>query len=348
MKYIFTIIAILIVGALVWYALLDSNGTPQDQQNGVGDDVSNRNGGQVIDTPEGYRVVSNNDVQVQFLVPEDAQVSSPQEDILSVKFLGPNNEAGTEIQDGFLLSITRNEDIKSSMSLVAYAQARVDEVESRGLAISEGLEQATVSGESAYRFSHETQLGTESTELLLLPEAGVGYQLTYNISGDTNNTYLTMVDVMVDSMVFLNGNNNAGVTTLSLAMLDYRDEGQESSGPERGCDRVVFIEREVSETITPLNASLETLFAIDDETVGGWHNFIAQTNDTLSFDRAEIIGSTANVYLEGELSGLAGVCDNPRARIQIEETALQFGTVDDVQLYLNGEETDLQPDGRGA
>jgi len=57
---------------------------------------------------------------------------------------------------------------------------------------------------------------------------------------------------------------------------------------------------------------------------------------------------TASIYLSGELSGLAGVCDNPCASIQIEETTLQFPTVDNVVFYLSGEETDLTPGERGA
>ena len=78
--------------------------------------------------------------------------------------------------------------------------------------------------------------------------------------------------------------------------------------------------------------------------VDGYTNFIARTNDTLSFERAEVDeDGTAHIYLTGELSGLAGVCDDPRAAIQIEETALQFATVAEVQLYLNDEPTDLIP-----
>lgn len=89
------------------------------------------------------------------------------------------------------------------------------------------------------------------------------------------------------------------------------------------------------------------LFALDDTDVEGWQNFIARTNRTLTFRRARVEEGTAHIYLEGELSGLGGVCDNPRAAIQIEETALQFDTVEEVQLYLNGEPTDLRPDMRG-
>lgn len=137
----------------------------------------------------------------------------------------------------------------------------------------------------------------------------------------------------------------ATTDTIQLALLDT--EGV-SSGPQRGCDRVVMVTRRVPSTQAPLTAALNELFALEATTVSGWHNFIARTNDTLSFERAEVENGTARVYLTGSLSGLAGVCDDPRTRTQIEETALQFPTVDRVEIYLNGERTDLTPDERGA
>lgn len=141
-----------------------------------------------------------------------------------------------------------------------------------------------------------------------------------------------------------NGDDVPAVSTVSIALLDYTGE---ATGVMRGCDSVVMAERDVPRTTMPLTAALEELFSIQQEEVAGWNNFIAKTKDTLSFERAIVEGGTAHIYLSGELSGLAGVCDNPRARIQIEETALQFPTVENVQLYLNGEATELQPDGRG-
>ena len=110
-----------------------------------------------------------------------------------------------------------------------------------------------------------------------------------------------------------------------------------------------MIEIAITPTTAPLTAAMNELFSLNQDRItdGDWFHFIARTNDTLTFDRAVVDEGTAYIYLEGELSGLAGVCDNPRARIQIEETALQFSTVDTVVLYLNGEETTLTPDGRG-
>lgn len=138
---------------------------------------------------------------------------------------------------------------------------------------------------------------------------------------------------------------------VQVALLaDPAGEGQNeeaSGGPQRGCDRVVMVDRRVPRTGAPLTAALTELFSLERTTVDGLRHFIGETNETLAFDRATVQNGTASIYLTGELSGLGGVCDNPRARIQIEETALQFPTVDSVALYLNDRPTDLQPDGRG-
>lgn len=129
-------------------------------------------------------------------------------------------------------------------------------------------------------------------------------------------------------------------TTIKLAMLDT---AALSNGKARGCDRVVMINREIAATSSILNAALRELFTEEREEVSGVFNFIARTNETLMFDRATIEAGTAHIYLTGSLTGLAGVCDDPRAQIQIEETALQFPTVTRVEIYLNGINTELTP-----
>jgi hypothetical protein len=121
------------------------------------------------------------------------------------------------------------------------------------------------------------------------------------------------------------------VAQVKLALLSPAD-----SEPDRGCDNVELIERNILPTTQPLNESIRQLFAIDNNKLGELNHFIPNTNDTLSFDRATIIDGEAQIYLLGKLSGIAGVCDEPRAQIQIEETALQFEAVDRVQLFLNG------------
>lgn len=132
--------------------------------------------------------------------------------------------------------------------------------------------------------------------------------------------------------------------TVKVAVLDTE---QKTSGKQRGCDRVVMLDRQVPKSQMTLTAALKELFSINQNQVDGWYNFIASTNRTLTFEKVTVENGIAKVYLTGSLSGLAGVCDDPRAAIQIEETALQFPTVAKVELYLNNEKTSLVPSERG-
>ncbi len=140
--------------------------------------------------------------------------------------------------------------------------------------------------------------------------------------------------------------SGGGATTTSatssvrLAFLDTRGA---TNGKERGCDKVVMVPWRVATTTAPLTAAMRALFGISTTSIGSWYNFIDRTNETLKFDRATVVSGTANIYLTGSLSGLTGVCDDPRAQIQIEETALQFPTVQRVQIFLNNASTTLTP-----
>ncbi len=137
---------------------------------------------------------------------------------------------------------------------------------------------------------------------------------------------------------------SAATMTVKVALLDYTAS---KPGVSRGCDRVVLVDRTVPASPAPLTAALTELFAMPETQVGDLNSFIPKTRSTLGFDYATVQDGVARIYLLGRLSNLAGVCDDPRAKAQIEETALQFPTVQRVELYLNGERTNLQPDQRG-
>lgn len=123
------------------------------------------------------------------------------------------------------------------------------------------------------------------------------------------------------------------VTSVQIAVLDT--SGATSTAKSRGCDRVVMQTFPINATNAPLSSAMQLLFGISTTSVNGYFNFIDRTNETLKFDRATVENGTANIYLTGSLTGLAGVCDDPRAQIQIEETALQFPTVQRVVIFLN-------------
>lgn len=132
---------------------------------------------------------------------------------------------------------------------------------------------------------------------------------------------------------------------VQIALLDTTGQG---TGKARGCDTVTMVTRQAPYAAAVLTAALRALFAEPEGMQGGTaYNFIARTSSTLKFDHVTIANGTANIYLTGSLSGLSGVCDDPRAAAQIEETALQFDTVQRVQIYLNGNQTTLIPSQKG-
>jgi hypothetical protein len=131
-----------------------------------------------------------------------------------------------------------------------------------------------------------------------------------------------------------NGGSNL-FTRTNIYLIALEDGGQ--SGMEIGCgDSVIPVEVSIEPTIAPLTAALETLFGIDDRYYGqsGLYNALAQSN--LTIDRIDIINGVASIYLSGQLQ-VGGVCDEPRVRAQIEETALQYYTVNEVQIFVNGQ-----------
>lgn len=104
----------------------------------------------------------------------------------------------------------------------------------------------------------------------------------------------------------------------------------------QGCDEVVMATAVIPQTPRVLHAALNVLF--DGTRNYGFNpgNFIA-TQEDLDFSYATINNGVARVYLTGAVGPINGVCDEPRIETQIRETALQFSTVQAVEIYLNGE-----------
>ncbi len=120
-------------------------------------------------------------------------------------------------------------------------------------------------------------------------------------------------------------------TNIYLIALD--DGG--TRGEEIGCnDSVVPVEVDIEPTIAPLTAALETLFAIDSRIYGQTGLYNALHNSDLDVDGIDIVDGHATIALTGEVV-MGGVCDMPRFRAQLEETALQYHTIDSVSITIN-------------
>ena len=125
-----------------------------------------------------------------------------------------------------------------------------------------------------------------------------------------------------------------GTMRIKLYFVALEDNGK--SGKKIGCnDSIVAVERTIPFTQAPLTAALKELLAIKERNIGqaGLYNSLANAN--LKIENVAIVNGVARIELSGTL-GLGGVCDDPRAEAQLKELALQFATVKQVSIMLNG------------
>ncbi|GIV96356.1 MAG: hypothetical protein KatS3mg057_1013 [Herpetosiphonaceae bacterium] len=103
-----------------------------------------------------------------------------------------------------------------------------------------------------------------------------------------------------------------------------------------GCgDAVVPVERQVEPTVAPLTAAFRELLSLGGPEVGPSGLYNALYRSDLHVESVEIVNGTATIRLAGNFQ-LGGVCDSPRVEAQLTQTALQFDTVDAVEIYING------------
>jgi len=130
-------------------------------------------------------------------------------------------------------------------------------------------------------------------------------------------------------------------TKVKIALLANPDLFDYTNNNREACDVVVMVSQTIAPTPQVLNAALAILFTDAFDHGFSPANFIA-TQENLLFQGATIENGVANVYLTGSVGPIAGVCDVPRIETQITETAMQFATVNRVQIYLNGEVLEVE------
>jgi LysM repeat protein len=109
-----------------------------------------------------------------------------------------------------------------------------------------------------------------------------------------------------------------------------------NNGGSVGCgDSLVPVTVEIPATYAILRASLEKLLALHTQYYGesGLYNALYQSN--LTIDDVRIDNRVATIRLSGQIV-LGGVCDSPRVQAQLEQAALQYSTVDQVKVFING------------
>lgn len=103
-----------------------------------------------------------------------------------------------------------------------------------------------------------------------------------------------------------------------------------------GCgDQLVPVTRPVAPTTNPLTAALRELLSvktrIDSRT--GLYNALYQSR--LSVNQVQLVNGKATILLTGQLV-MGGECDSPRVEAQLKQTALQFPTVKEVSIFIDG------------
>lgn len=105
---------------------------------------------------------------------------------------------------------------------------------------------------------------------------------------------------------------------------------------EVGCgDELVAVERDIEPTPAPLTAAIEELLAMEERMLGQSGLYNALFRSDLQVEDVELEDGKATIILTGDLQ-TGGVCDEPRIEAQLRETALQFETVDEAEILVNG------------
>jgi hypothetical protein len=119
-----------------------------------------------------------------------------------------------------------------------------------------------------------------------------------------------------------------------IYLIAVGDDGQ--SGKKIGCDdSIVPVEVEIDSTADPLTATLSKLLALENRKhePSGLYNALHRSD--LSVEEVRMTNGEAIVRLSGTLR-IGGVCDEPRIRAQLRQTALQYTSVEEVSIIING------------
>lgn len=285
-------------------------------------------------------------------------------------YAGAKNEPPA-LTDGFSVHIGL-ERTSPDTTLRDHAREQIQNNRRAGGKRVSSFRDTTIRGHRGLFWRKETAMGPVASHLAVGLGPETFASISYSAVGARRKTYKRHVRRMLSTLRFPTRPAAPSSVDVPLAMLSDLDGASQKetsqkrtsrkraarsesshAGPsdgenlKRGCDEVVFVHRQIPLTADPLPAALNALFSIDRDSVGGHRHFLARTGDTLSLRHVSRDGPVLKVHLEGRLSGLRGICDHPRARIQIVETARRVAAVDSVALYLNGTPTDLQPGGRG-
>jgi sporulation and spore germination protein len=138
-----------------------------------------------------------------------------------------------------------------------------------------------------------------------------------------------LLSLVIVNLVSVPAQRNREVKVYLVAL---GDNGK--MGKKIGCeDSLVAVTRTIKPTAASLKAAIEALLSTPPETGDNpkLQNFWKGRN--LRVRSVSISKSTATIHISGEVF-VAGICDEPRIKSQIEETAKQFPNVKRVKVFI--------------
>lgn len=131
----------------------------------------------------------------------------------------------------------------------------------------------------------------------------------------------------------------AGLSSQEVSVFFIALDDNGKSGKQIGCgDSLIPVETTVSaaDDASAIQATLELLLATEwaNHPASGLYNALSQS--ALRVESVSVEGGTATAHLVGTVM-MGGVCDTPRFKAQLEELVLQFASVQEVFIFINGE-----------
>lgn len=108
---------------------------------------------------------------------------------------------------------------------------------------------------------------------------------------------------------------------------------------------MVGVDVSIAPTAAVLRAAIEALLAVKTRNYGQSGLITVLNQSNLKVENVNIRDGKAMIDLSGTLL-IGGVCDNPRVQAQFEETAKQFETVKDVEVFINNKTLNSYLSGR--
>lgn len=181
--------------------------------------------------------------------------------------------------------------------------------------------------------SEYTLTRTERTDAFggLVTQMRIPSDSTANQSWLFVATLSNSTDEVISNPFFVSGIDNT-FEEVNIFMLQTETGGQVGCG-----DTLIPVSVPIEPTVAPMTAAYEQLFMVDEQNYQGLYNALSESDLTLA--SASIIDGVATVYLTGTFQ-FAGACDTPRVRAQLEQVALQYSTVDSVNIFINDQSLD--------